>query len=88
MSILFAIVHFAIQPVENHMISDFTPPRLVSYAFGVKFALTFGVGAFGAVFGGYITDKFSTAAVFPALAGFVGMVVIIAGILALKSKSA
>jgi len=44
-SILFTLFHFAIQPVENHMISVYSPPKIVSSIYGMKFIITFGVGS-------------------------------------------
>ena len=41
---VFALFHFANQPVENNLIAQYTPPRLRSSSYGLKFLLTFGVG--------------------------------------------
>jgi predicted MFS family arabinose efflux permease len=66
-AIVFALLHFSTQPLENHIISVFTPPRLVSSAYGVKFVAAFGLGSFAAAFSGYIIDHFDIFYVFPAL---------------------
>lgn len=45
----FAMVHsfflLGMQPIENTIVSRLTPPSLLSSAYGLKFVLTFGVGA-------------------------------------------
>jgi len=66
-SAAFALLHFSTQPLENHIVSALTPPRLVSSAYGVKFVAAFGLGSFAAAFSGYITDHFDISYVFPAL---------------------
>ena len=47
--IFFAILHgfflLGMQPIENTLVARLTPPRLISSAYGMKFILTFGVGA-------------------------------------------
>jgi hypothetical protein len=66
-STAFAFLHFSTQPLENHIISAYTPPTLVSSAYGVKFASAFSLGSFASAFSGYITDHFHISYVFPAL---------------------
>ena len=45
----FAMVHsfflLGMQPIENTLVSRLAPPGLMSSAYGLKFILTFGVGA-------------------------------------------
>jgi len=47
--IFFAIIHgfflLGMQPIENTLVARLTPPNLISSAYGMKFVLTFGVGA-------------------------------------------
>ncbi len=47
--VLFAMIHsfflLGMQPIENTLVARLTPPKMVSSAFGLKFILTFGVGA-------------------------------------------
>ncbi len=47
--IFFAILHgfflLGMQPIENTLVARLTPPKLISSAYGMKFILTFGVGA-------------------------------------------
>ncbi len=47
--VFFAVVHgfflLGMQPIENTLVARLTPPNLISSAYGMKFILTFGVGA-------------------------------------------
>lgn len=63
----FAFFHFFTQPVGNHMVADFTPPRLRGLGYGIYFFVAFGVGSFGASLGGWISDRMGLAAAFPAM---------------------
>lgn len=49
--IVFALLHsfflLGMQPIENTLVSRLAPPKLMSSAYGLKFVLTFGVGALG-----------------------------------------
>jgi MFS family permease len=49
---LFALIHFAHQPIYNSMIAKYTPRRRRSLAYGFSFAMGLGVGSFGAPFAG------------------------------------
>ena len=69
--LLFALFHFPQQPIENHLISRWMPPKWVGSGFGIKFTATFGVGAFAAGLTGIIAERTSMASVFPMLAGLV-----------------
>ena len=86
-SVLFTLVHFGAQPVENALVAAITPPRLVGSAYGVKFTLTFGLGAFGAAFAGFVAgDTVNYAAVFPALAFVQAAALVLAGWLAWRDR--
>ena len=63
-----AFFHFFTQPAGNHLVADFTPPRLRGLGYGVYFLMTFGVGAAGAAIGGFVSERFGLAWTFPALA--------------------
>ena len=52
-----ALCLFGQQPVENTLMARITPPRRRSTLFGVKFMLTFGVGALGAELVGIIWKR-------------------------------
>ncbi len=47
--VMFAMIHsfflLGMQPLENTLVARLTPPKMLSSAFGLKFVLTFGVGA-------------------------------------------
>ena len=88
-SVLFTIIHFSAQPVENSMIAAVSPPRIVGSAYGVKFVLTFGLGSFGAVFAGHIAGVGREyARVFPALGVVLVLSVIVAAALSWVDRRA
>ncbi len=55
------------QPVENTLVARLTPPSLHSSAYGMKFVLTFGVGALAVKLIKGVEGAWGIAAVFPAL---------------------
>jgi MFS family permease len=63
-----AFFHFFTQPVGNHMVADFTPPRLRGLGYGLYFFLAFGAGSTGAALGGWISEHHGLAWSFGALA--------------------
>jgi len=63
-----AFFHFMTQPVGNQMVAEFTPPQLRGLGYGIYFFMTFGAGALGATFSGWISDRAGLADMFPALA--------------------
>jgi hypothetical protein len=63
-----AYFHFFTQPAGNHMVADFTPPRLRGLGYGVYFLVTFGVGAAGATLGGWASERWGLGRTFPVLA--------------------
>ena len=80
-ALIFTLFHFPNQPIENHIISAFTPPKFVSSGYGVKFVLTFGVGSFAAAFAGYIADHYDISYVFPVLGLFILLSAVVVSIL-------
>ena len=74
---LFALFHFANQPVENNLIAHYTPPRLRSSSYGLKFLFAFGVASPAAAFCGYISDRFGFDLAFLALGGVIFLIVLI-----------
>jgi len=70
---LFALFHFCGQPVENNLIAQYTPSRLRSSSYGLKFVFTFGIGSFASAFSGYIGENYGLNSVFLAL----GVVIIL-----------
>jgi predicted MFS family arabinose efflux permease len=74
---LFALVHFMHQPLYNSLIAKYTPRSTRSLCYGISFAVTFGMGSFGARFAGFSTnDRFiySSLAGVAVLAGSIGAV--------------
>lgn len=53
---LFALVHFMHQPLYNSLIAKYTPRSRRSFCYGISFAITFGMGSFGARYAGSSTD--------------------------------
>lgn len=74
-----AFVYFffllGMQPVENTLVAKFTPRRLHHSAYGMKFILTFGVGAFSVKMVEYIDAAWGIASVYSAL-GFISIILV------------
>ncbi|NQT26799.1 MFS transporter [candidate division KSB1 bacterium] len=85
-ALLFALFHFPQQPIENHLIAHIIPHRFVSWAYGIKFTLTFGVGSFAAGLAGIIADKWSLSTVFLFLGGLIVISALLLAILVPREK--
>jgi MFS family permease len=57
---VLSIGMFAQQPVENSLLAENSTPRRRSVSYGIKFVLTFGVGALGAEVVGIIWKEFDS----------------------------
>ncbi|MFH1843983.1 MAG: MFS transporter [bacterium] len=77
----YAFFAFGMQPIENSLVAALTPPRLRSTGFGLKFILTFGVGALAVFLVGRWQTDGQLAAVFPWLALCVLLLIFCAGLL-------
>ena len=70
--IVFAMIHsfflLGMQPLENTLVARLSPPKLHSSAYGLKFVLTFGVGALSVTMVSNIKENFGLSAVYVALA--------------------
>ncbi len=79
--VLLATVHsfflLGMQPVENTLVARLTPPSLRSSAYGMKFVLTFGVGALAVKIIKIVEDSLGVGAVFPSL-GIVSLALVAA----------
>ncbi|HXV75425.1 MAG TPA: MFS transporter [Candidatus Polarisedimenticolaceae bacterium] len=64
-----AFFHFFTQPAGNHLVAEFTPPRLRGLGYGIYFLMTFGAGSLGAVIAGWVSENVGLQSVFPVLAG-------------------
>ncbi len=76
-SVCFVYFFFLLgmQPVENTLVASFTPRRLHHSAYGMKFILTFGVGALAVKMVEYIDASWGIAAIYTAL-GFVSIILV------------
>lgn len=88
-----AAVHFSTQPVENLLIARHTPARLRSTSYGIKFLVTFGLGALGAPVVGLIWRQTGTLAwTFVLFAGIglvvTGVVLVLVGVVARHEEQA
>ena len=70
--VIFAMIHsfflLGMQPLENTLVARLSPPELHSSAFGLKFVLTFGVGALSVSMVSLVKGTFGFSAVYVALA--------------------
>lgn len=73
MLVFFAMIHgfflLGMQPLENTLVARLTPPRFLSSAYGMKFILTFGVGALSVKMVGLVKTTWGFPAVYQSLAG-------------------
>ena len=63
-AMLMSLVLFASQPIENVLLSRFSPERWRSTFFGLKFTMAFGFGGAGSWLSGEILEKRGMSAVF------------------------
>jgi len=61
---LMSLALFASQPIENVLLSRFSPERWRSTFFGLKFTMAFGLGGAGSGLSGEILKKWGMSAVF------------------------
>jgi MFS family permease len=62
--ILYSLFYFAGQPMQNFILSRYTPKHRQGIVYGFHFSLTFGVGSTSAAACGYVADRMGLAAVF------------------------
>jgi predicted MFS family arabinose efflux permease len=74
-----AVIYFffllEMQPIENTLVANFTPRRFHHSAYGIKFVLTFGVGALAVKMAAFIETTAGIGAIFPAL-GFTSLILV------------
>jgi MFS family permease len=89
--IILALVYFffllGMQPIENTLVSRLTPPHWRHSAFGMKFVLTFGMGALAVKGVQAIERYFAITWVYPCLGGVSIVLVITIGVLILRMGS-
>ncbi len=77
--VIFAMIHsfflLGMQPLENTLVARLSPPDLHSSAYGLKFILTFGVGALSVNMVSYIKENYGFGGVYVGLA-FVSTVLV------------
>ncbi|MDM8542376.1 MFS transporter [Desulfococcaceae bacterium HSG9] len=67
LAIVYLFFLLGMQPVENTLVANLTPKRLHHSAFGLKFILTFGIGAFAVLMAKSIQASYGIETVFVAL---------------------
>ncbi len=83
---MFLLFNLGMQPIENSLVARFTPDRWRSTGYGLKFTLTFSIGAF-AVWGvESIIAKSTLAHVFPAIGGVMFLVVVTASLIVWRTR--
>lgn len=83
--LLFAL---GMQPIENSLVAKLTPAAWRSTAYGLKFILTFGVGALAVPLVGKVVDAAGLSAVFQLVAAFEIGIVVVATTLWWRSRRA
>ncbi len=63
-AMLYAFFYFAVQPIQNYIVSVYLPVHKHGTGYGVLFMLMFGVGSTAALASGYMADKFGLNSVF------------------------
>ncbi len=79
-----AVVHFGTQPAENVLLAEYTPARVLSTSYGIKFLVTFGLGALGAPAAGLLWKTTGTLAW--TFVVFAAVAVLVAGLIFLLAK--
>lgn len=86
----FAMVHsfflLGMQPIENTLVSRLAPPGLMSSAYGLKFILTFGVGALGVKVIEFVKESHGFSTIYIVLAGV--STLLVGSILVLMTRTA
>lgn len=75
LAIVYLFFLLGMQPIENTLVANFTPKHFHHSAFGLKFILTFGVGALAVLMAKSIQESWGIEKVFTALGGISIMLV-------------
>lgn len=86
LALLYNFFLLGMQPIENTLVSIYTPKQFRHSAYGLKFVLTFGVGAFAVKTVEYISKHYSMESVFVVLSGVSLLLVGTIVLLILKTK--
>lgn len=73
----FAFLNFMTQPIYATLVADYSPMRVQGRVFGVMFLVSAGLGSSGGVAGGVVAHSYGVGRVFPALAIFAVMVLVL-----------
>jgi len=76
LSLVYFFFLLGMQPIENTLVAELVPKRLHHSAYGIKFVMTFGVGALAVKLVENIKESYSIESVFPAL-GFVSFLIVV-----------
>lgn len=68
---LYILFSLGMQPIENSLVAKYTPSRWRSTGYGIKFILTFGIGAFAVYLVGWIKEIWDLATVYLVGSGLV-----------------
>lgn len=88
--VVFALIHsfflLGMQPIENTIVSRLAPKKLMSSAYGMKFILTFGVGAVSVKIIEIVKVQYGLSSIFLALAVVSSLLVGVISILIVKTE--
>ncbi|MFP4481130.1 MAG: MFS transporter [Desulfohalobiaceae bacterium] len=85
-SIFYALFLLGMQPIENTLVARLTPDKLRHSGYGVKFVLTFGVGALSVRLLGWVQEVWTLPHVFLVLAFFSLVLVLFISLLIFITK--
>ena len=83
---IFVFFSIGMQPIENSLVARFTPDRWRSTGYGLKFAVVFGIGSLSVRLVEMCVARYSLAHVFGAITCVVALHVVVAVVLALKTR--
>ncbi|WP_423746140.1 MFS transporter (plasmid) [Haladaptatus sp. SPP-AMP-3] len=78
---------FAVQPLYQATVAEFTPPDARGLSYGYTYLGVFGIGALGAAVAGYVLQYYSPTVLFLVLAGFATVASLLGVLLSLRAES-
>lgn len=84
-TIAFFFWNFALQPMTNVLLAQYTTVAMRGTAFGIFFFAAFGIGSFASSFSGYLAQNFGLSSVFMGLS-FITLILIIMAAVLLKFR--
>ncbi|BEQ13230.1 MFS transporter [Desulfoferula mesophila] len=76
LALVYAFFLIGMQPMENILVSRLSPPAFQHTAYGVKFVLTFGIGALAVELAGLVQEAWGLSAVYLGIAAFTALVLL------------